>query len=175
VDSAEITRVNDGKGLFGNGSLSQVLVLEVGVDLGLLGVLGVLKFQLGNVGFSVLDSLVLVLVRLVDFVLGRNQINVDLVDGSLEVGVFGVELFDSLLEISDGLSFLGGELVQSVNHLVSELVQSVNDLPDDSLVAEVLVRSQRNQSFDHGAHSGLGLDLSLDLLQGVLELLDLHH
>jgi hypothetical protein len=116
-----------------------------------------------------------VLVSLVDFVLGRNQINVDLVDGSLEVGVFGVELFDSFLEISDGLSFRGGELIQSVNHLVSELVQSVNDLPDDSLVAEVLVRSQRNQSFDHGAHSGLRLDLSLDLLQRVLELLDLHH
>ena len=48
-------------------------------------------------------------------------------------------------------------------------------MPDDSLVTEVLVRSEGDQSLDHGGHSGLGLDFSLNLLQGVLELLDLDH
>lgn len=84
-------------------------------------------------------------------------------------------MFDSLFEVGDVLSFQSGQVVQSVNDLNSEFVQGVHNLSDDSLVAEVLVRSQGDQGFDHWGHSGLGVDFSFNLLQGVLEFLDLDH
>lgn len=110
---------------------------------------------MSDIGPSIRNSLLFVGISLVNFVLGGNQIDVDVVDGSLEFGVFGVQLVDSLLEVDNSLSFGGSEFIQSVNDLISEFVQSINDLSDDSLVTEVLVGGQRDQSLDHGGHSVL--------------------
>jgi hypothetical protein len=57
VHSAEVDRVDKLEGLLGDGDFSEVLVLQVGVDLGLLGVLVVLEFELGDEGLSVLIAL----------------------------------------------------------------------------------------------------------------------
>jgi hypothetical protein len=142
VNSTEITRFNNLKSLFSDSGFSQILVLQVGVDLSFLGILCVLKFQLSGVLSSVSNSLILEFGGLVDFILSGNDINVDLVDGSLEISVLSIQLFDSLFEVGDVLSFQSGQVVQSVNDLNSEFVQGVHNLSDDSLVAEVLVRSQ---------------------------------
>lgn len=108
MDSTEIARFDNLQSLFSNCLFSQVFVLEVGVDLGFLGILGVFEVQLGLECPSVLNSLLLVGISLVDLVLGSNQVDVDLVDLSLEVSVFGVQLFNSLLKVDHGLGFSCG-------------------------------------------------------------------
>jgi hypothetical protein len=114
-------------------------------------------------------------IGLVDFVLSGNQIDGHVDDLSLELSIFGVQLVDSLLEVSDCLGFRCSEFIQSIDDLISEFVQSVHDLSNDSLITEVLVRGQRDQSLDHRGHSVLGIEFPFDLFQRVLELLDLHH
>lgn len=68
MDTTEITSFNNLESLFCDGDFSQVFVLEVGVDLGFLGVLVVLEFKLGDEGLSVSDSLLFVGISLVDFI-----------------------------------------------------------------------------------------------------------
>lgn len=92
---------------------------------------------------------------------------------SLELCIFEVKLFNSLFEVSDVLGFLGGEVVKGINDGVSEFVKGINDLLDDVLVGEVLVGGQTDEGLDHGGHLASLGDLSLDVLEGVLELLDL--
>jgi hypothetical protein len=68
-DPTEIARFNNFQTLFGNCDFSQVFVLEIGVDLCFLSVLVIFKVQLGNINFSVSNSLLFISISFVDFIL----------------------------------------------------------------------------------------------------------
>jgi hypothetical protein len=75
--------------------------------------------------------------------------------------------------IGYGLGFGSCLGIDGVNDGISEIIESTNNLSNDSLVREVLVGCQCNESLDHWGHSRSGFDLAFDVLQGVLESLDL--
>lgn len=78
----------------------------------------------------------------IDLFIGSSQINVLSVDLSLEIRMFGIELLNSLLEVSLVLGLLSGKLVKGINDLSSEFVKGIDDLSNDVLVGEVLVECE---------------------------------
>jgi hypothetical protein len=71
MDATEITRFDNLEALLSDGDFSQVFVLEVGVDLGFFSILIVLEIELGDVGFSVSDSLLFIGISFVNFILTK--------------------------------------------------------------------------------------------------------
>lgn len=93
------------------------------------------------------------------------EVNVDVVDLSLEFSEFEVELFNSLFIVGLVLCFLSSEVVKGIDDCVSEFVECVNDLLDDVLVGEVLVGGETDECLDHGCHLASLGDLSFDVLE----------
>lgn len=180
---SEVSGVDQGEGLLGDGQLSEELVLEVGVDFSFLDVGLVLELELGDVLLPVGLSLVEEGVALVDLLYSRWQ-GVLLTDGGvvvdggvvqvgLEVGVLGVELHHSLLVGGHLVGFLGGQEVDGVHALVSELVQGPDDVAQQALVGEVLVDGQLDHGLDEGGVLHLLLDVLLESLHRLADLPDL--
>lgn len=120
--------------LFGGGEFTQVLVLEVSVNVNLIGVGFVFEFQLGNIGSSVLFPLVPEVLGFVDFVNSGVQIQSSCRNLGLEFVLFSIQLFNFLLKVNNGLVFIGGQLVDRINNLSSEFLQLVNDFLKETLV-----------------------------------------
>lgn len=157
-----------------DGEFTEVLVLQVGEDLGLLGVGGVLKLELSDVGLAVLLSGVAEVHGLFDLVEDGGEVVVEVVDGTLELSVLGIELINTLFEVLLVGLLTEGEVVEGVDDGVTEVVKGFNDGSEGVLVGEVLVGGEAHEGLDHGGELSTFADLGLDLLERVLELLDLH-
>lgn len=108
-----------------------------------------------------------------DLVVGGGQVDVGVVDGSLEFSVFGIELFDSGNVLSDGGVFVSVGLVEGIDDVFSEFVEGSDDFAEDVLVGEVLGETELDEGFDHGSLADLGEGLEVDLGDGLLDLLGL--
>jgi len=165
VDSAEVGVLDEAETLLTDGEFTEVLVLQVGEDLGFLGVGVVLELKLGLVVLAVLITSVAELDGLFDLIVDGGQVVVEVVDGTLELSVFGVELVNTFFEVLLVLLFSEGEVVQAIDDGVSEVVKGLNDLSEGVLISEVLAGSQADECLDHGGELTALADLLLDLLE----------
>lgn len=160
--------------MFGNGDFSEVFVLEVGVDLSLLSVLVVLKFELSAEGLSVLIALGFEGSEVIDLLLNGGEVLVGVVDGALEVSILGVKLIDTLFVLLLLVLLAGSGVIEGINNGASEFVEFSNDLSEGTLIGEVLLGGKGDKGLDESGVLSVGLDLSLDLLEGDVEFLDLN-
>lgn len=169
--------------MLADGKFTDVLVLEVGVDLGLLSVVLLLEFEFSLVLVEVLFTLVLEGVALVDLVGDGGEVHVGVVELFLELAVLLFELLDVLFEIFNFLGLVEGDLegdtrkslylVEGINDVITELVKCSDDFTEDTLIGEVLAHGQLDEGVDHGALLELAPLLLGDAVEGDLQLLDL--
>jgi len=98
--------------LFGDGNFSGVLILEVGIDLGLLGVEVILEVEFSLVLLSIGFSTILEGLGVIHLVLSSIDVCGDIYDLSTELSMFKIELITSFYEFLLVFLLVGGELIE---------------------------------------------------------------
>jgi len=145
--------------LLRDGKFTEVLVLQVGEDLGLLGIGGVLKLKLSDVGLSVRLSGVAEIDGFLDLVNNGGEVVVEVVDGTLELRVLSIELINTLFEVLLVSLLTEGEVIEGVDDGITEVVKGFNDTSKGVLIGEVLVGGEAHEGLDHGGELATFADL----------------
>ena len=93
-----------------HGEFTEILVLEVSVDLSLFGIGLLFKLKLSLICLAILVALIAELGQLGNLVLNGSQILVGVIELTLEIGILGIELINALFEVFNSLSLIKGDL-----------------------------------------------------------------